>query len=161
MRTQLWNNLANVKFKALYTCECSRLAGKYARVASFILAVIAASSVATWAIWKEHTTTWAVIIGTSQLLQIALPYIPFIKNEKEFIEMSFEFEHLYLEYEKLWVAHEQKQIKDKTLSQRFYELRQKEIAIEKGHKEARCPDVKRWKNMVNKEMEDFLSLNFS
>src|SRR6185436_18761744 len=131
MRTQLWNNLANVKFKALYACECSRLAGKSSRILLFVLAVVATSSVATWAVWKEHATTWAIIIGGSQILQVAMPHIPFIKNEKEFLEMSFEFEHLYLEYEKLWRAHEQGKTSDKVLSKQFYDLRQKEIAIEK------------------------------
>lgn len=51
---RIWNNLANIKFKALYTCECSRIAGLSGRALSFLLALTSASSVGAWTLWQQH-----------------------------------------------------------------------------------------------------------
>jgi hypothetical protein len=161
MRTRLWNNLANIKFKALYTCECSRLAGKLSRIISFMLAFVSASGVATWALWRQHTTIWAMTIGIAQVLQIAVPHIPFLKSEKDFLSMSFEFEQLYLKYENLWDANEDETHSQTTIKKQFRSLREKEVEIEKTHKDVRCPEVKRWILRINKKAVATLELDFS
>lgn len=160
MRTQIWNQLANVKFKALYTCECSTLSSFWSRIILFLLALVSASSVAAWTFWQQHTTTWAFIIGSAQILQVAMPFIPFFKNDKEFLSMSYEFERLYLEYEKLWYAVEDAAIKQATARERFYHLRDKEVAIEQSHKEAHCPEIQRWMQKVYEKTESALRLSF-
>jgi len=53
--------------------------------------------------------------------------------------MSFEFGNLYLRYERLWYDNEKGNFKDDVAEKRFYELRDKEIEIEKTHKQAPCP----------------------
>ncbi len=161
MRNRIWNNLANIKFKALYTCECSKKSGFWSRTASFLLAITSATGVAAWALWQQHTTTWAFIIGGAQLLQIAIPFIPFLKHETDFLTMSFEFERLYLEYEKLWYAVEEETIEQNAAMETFYKLREREIEIEHSHKDARCPKPQRWVQKMYEETQVNLSLNFS
>jgi hypothetical protein len=158
-RNRIWNNLANIKFKALYACECSRMASRWARLASFGLALTSTSSVATWALWQQHTRVWAIIIGLGQVAQVALPYVPFLKNEKEYLSMSFEFENLYLEYEELWYDLQDLTIDDTKAKQRLAELRAREIEIEKAG--VRCPKKAQWTERINTETESVLKLDFS
>jgi hypothetical protein len=158
-RNRIWNNLANIKFKALYACECSRMASRWGRLASFGLALTSASSVATWALWQQHTRIWAIIIGVGQLAQVALPYVPFLKNEKEYLGMSFEFENLYLEYEQLWYDLQDKTVTETSAKERLTQLRAREIEIEKAG--VRCPKKEQWIERINTETESVLKLDFS
>lgn len=103
---------------------------------------------------------WAMIIAIAQVLHIAKPYIPFLGNEKDYLEMSFEFDALYLKYERLWYLLERGQIEEAEAEQKFYELREKEVEIEKTYKHARCPKSKRYIDKVYIEAEKALNLNF-
>jgi hypothetical protein len=155
--TRIWNNLANIKFKALYTCECSRIAGILERALAFFLALSSASTVGAWTLWKQHGTLWAIIIAVGQILLIALPHVPFLKNEKEFLAMSFEFEALYLRYEQLWYDFRDRTIDDVSAKAAINELRAKEVEIEKSG--VRCPRIQRWVNRVAKDVESVLKLD--
>ena len=159
MRNRIWNNLYNIKFKALYTCECSRRAESYSRLYSLFLALSSAGSIATWAIWKQIPSAWASLIAVSQILHVAKPYFPFIKNDKVFLEMSYEFESLYIEFEKLWYSFEEGKITNDEVAKKFYELRDKEISIEKIH-QVHCPDIIKWKLKINEATDAAIALNF-
>ena len=160
LRDRLWNHLADVKFQALYTCECSKRAGKYGRIFSFILAVTSIASAATWTILQQHPFVWAAVVVIAQVFQIAKPFIRFFKNEMSFLEMSFKYEELYLDCEKLWFANEKGEMKPKSVERRFYQCRQAALNIEKIHKDVVCPEPKRWVRKVTKQAHDALRLNF-
>lgn len=160
MRERVWNNLANIKFKAIYTFQCSRLADNIGRCYSLFIAIVTTSSVAAWAIWKKYPLLWACIVGLAQVLLIAKPYIPIINRDKDYLEMSFEFDNLYLRYERLWYAYEKGNLKEDDVEKRFYELRNNEIEIEKSHKQAPCPRLKRLINLSQIEAYADLERNF-
>ncbi|MFH2011713.1 MAG: hypothetical protein ABIJ37_03260 [Pseudomonadota bacterium] len=161
MRDRIWNNLYNIKFKALYTCECSKIAERVGRFFSLFIALASAGSIATWAVWKEIPSVWASIIAVSQVLHITKHYIPFIKNDKSLLELSYEFESLYIEFEKLWYSLENEKITTDEAEQKFYELRNQALNIEKNHKEIHCPDFKSWKEKVNEATESAIKIHFS
>ena len=160
MRNRIWNNLSNIKFKALYTNALSRRSNFIGNVYSFFLSFASASSVAAWAIWKQYPLTWACIISISQIMHIAKPYFPFIKYDKEFLEMSFEFEQIYLNYEMLWFDFENNKDNPESIEARFYELRAKENDLEKMHKNAQSPKWKGLLETIQQETYTALSLNF-
>ena len=161
MRDRIWNNLYNIKFKALYTCECSKKAEKYGRIYSLFIAMTSAGSIATWTAWEKIPSVWAVIVAVSQVLHVSKPYFPFIKNDKAFLELSYEFESLYIEFEKLWYCFENDKITTDEAEQQFYELREKEFHIEKNHKEIHCPEFDSWKEKVNESTDQAIKINFS
>ena len=150
-----------MKFKALYTCECSKKAERDGRFYSLFIALTSAGSIATWAVWKEIPSVWALIIAVSQVLHVAKPYFPFIKNDKAFLELSYEFESLYIEFEKLWYSFENRKMTTDEAEQQFYELRDKEYNIEKNHKKIHCPEFNSWKEKVNKATDSAININFS
>jgi len=158
-RTRIWKNLANIKFKALYTSECSRQSDLIGRCLAFGFALISFSTVATWTIWKEHTIIWAAIIAISQIAQVGLLFFPFFKNEKEFMKMSCEYDTLYLEWERLWYDLNDGTIDETTAKVTSNSLRAKENELEKWG--VRCPKVKRWLNRAQSEAESVLNLDFS
>lgn len=160
IRMRLWNNLANVQFKAIYTGECSRFADKVGNIYSFVLSFVSTSSVAAWAIWQKVPWLWAIIVAVSQIMHIAKPHITFIKHNKEFLELSFDLEVLCLKFEQLWYKHENGNIAAEEAEKEFYILRNKEIEIERSHKNVCCP---RFRGMINKAQQDtgnVLSRNF-
>lgn len=159
-RNEIWNCLINSKFKALYMCLCSEKADNIGRLYSIALSLGSASSVAAWAVWKEYPYVWAIIVGFAQLLHIIKPYIPFIGNDKEYLEMSFRFEELYIDYNKLWKSYEREEVNDKKAGDKLSELYKKEIEIEKSNKKTPCPNFKRLSKKARTQLDTFLKLHY-
>jgi hypothetical protein len=118
-RTQLWNNMANIKFKATYCYRCSRLANTITEWSSGFIALASSSSIAAWAIWQSMPQIWGAIVALSQILLLVKGLIPFLKNERALLEMSYSFEALYLEYEVLWNDYEAHEQNAKTVVGKF------------------------------------------
>ncbi|MBL4862061.1 MAG: hypothetical protein JKY09_03470 [Crocinitomicaceae bacterium] len=160
MRDRIWNNLANIRYKAIYMHECSKLVAKLGRFYSFFLAIISTSSVAAWALWQEYPSVWAIIVAVSQILHVAKPYIPYIKYDKEYLEMHFKFENLYLKYERLWFKFESNKIKDSDIEDYFYKLREQENKIQEAHKNSPTPELIYLMDRSDKKLYSILNLNF-
>jgi hypothetical protein len=120
MRDRLWHYLQNAKFKADYLCELSKRASTWGNIYSAFLALSSAGSVAAWAVWDQFPYVWAAIVALSQVLHVAKPYIPFLRYEKEYMELCFKYEFLFLKYEKLWFRYEKAAEDEECLEQEFY-----------------------------------------
>lgn len=160
MQNRIWSNLANIKFKNIYTAKVSKCSYQVGNMYSLFLAFASATSVTTWAIWKELPILWASIVGFSQILHIAKPYIPFVKNDKEFIEQSLLFESLYLSYEKLWFDNLKENVDKNQIEEEFYILRQKEHDINTRFKHVVCPNIKRLIKSSDEETDKYLKTNY-
>lgn len=160
MQERIWNNLANIKFKALYTALVSRSAYNAGNVYSFFLAFASASSVSAWAIWDKYPIFWALIVAISQVLHIAKPYVPFIKNDRELMEMSLQYELLYITYEKLWFDYQKDSSNEDTIEKNFYSYRNKEHEINTSFKHIICPEIKSLVSKADIETNKFLEVNF-
>jgi len=135
MRDNIWYSLVDVKFRAIFLDERSRLASFTGHGYTIFLAIVASTSVATWAVWKEYPTMWAGIVAISQLLHIIKPHVPFFKRGGDYRDMSNELESLYLRYEKLWYKLEQGSLDYKKKTQvEFYTLREEELEIQRRHR---------------------------
>ncbi|MDZ4198433.1 MAG: hypothetical protein U1E27_04015 [Kiritimatiellia bacterium] len=152
--------MANIKFKAFYCSRCSSLAGTCGRAYSFFLAFASTGSVAAWAIWRQHSAVWAIIVAVAQVFHIAKPYIPFLGKETDFLVMSFDFERLYLQYERLWYDFEGDRIQADEAEVIFYQYREREIEIEQTHKSSSCPEIGFLIRKAQRETDSALALNF-
>jgi hypothetical protein len=161
MRDRIWTQLANTKFKALYSCECSKVAGNYGRLYSFALAFASCSSVAGWNIWTTYPGIWGFIIIAGSLMHLAKPLFPFSRQEKVFLETSFEFENLYLEYEKLWYAFERNTIDEATAEQRFWKCRQRANQIQKKMNNLHCKENADRMSRIDAKTKAYLSIHFT
>lgn len=160
MRDRIWINLANIKFKAIYTGKVSRFSYNTGNFYSFFLAFASASSVAAWAIWNKFPIAWAIIVTISQLLIIAKPYLPFVKSDREFADQSLLFDELYLAYEKLWFEYAKHNMSENQIEKKFYSLREKELDINNRFKHIVCPKFKKIINAADEETNTYLQTHF-
>ena len=161
MRNRLWDNLQNAKFKSAYLSKVSKRAYVWGNAYSFFLAFASASSVAAWTVWSDVPGIWATIVAISQLLHIAKPYFPFLKNDRDFYEMSFQYESLYLDYERLWFKYENGKITEDETENIFYKSRESEMEIINKFKHIHCPDFKNLANEVSNEVNAELARTFN
>jgi hypothetical protein len=80
---------------------------------------------------------------------VAVPHVPFLKSEKEFLTMSYEFEGLYLRYEQLWYDIRDGSMDESTAKEKVNELRSKEVEIEKSG--VHCPRNQKWIKRMEEE----------
>ena len=160
MRDRVWNNLADTLFKSIYLNKVSNQAYHWGNAYSIFLALATASSVAAWAVWEKFPVLWATIVAISQILHIIKPYFYFIKNDKEFIEMSLMFEGVYLSYEKLWYDLQKNGLDMDEAEKIFYENRQKELNISKSYKHVVCPTINSLMTKADTETNNFLQTHF-
>lgn len=160
MRDRVWNYLAETKFKSIYLNKVSNRAYHWGNSYSIFLALASASSVATWAIWDKYPIVWASVVAISQLMHIVKPYMYFIKNDKEFIEMSLLFESIYLSYEKLWYNLQKENSDEEEMEKIFYEYRQKELEISNSHKHIVCPNISSLLAQADIETNNYLQTHF-
>jgi len=161
MRNKIWYNLSNILFKAEYTALFSKFASKWGNIYSFFLAFASAASVGTWVVWEKYPVVWASIVAVSQVLHIAKPYLPFLKHDKEYLEMSYQFKFLFLDYEKLWYDLEKKRKTNNEIEDLYFDLQKKSIEIEQSHKQNQCPDFDSILSKANQETRKILSNTFS
>jgi len=161
MRDRIWNHLANVKFKAFYTDKCSTRFYHISNLISFVLAIASTGSVATWALWNKFPWIWSFIVAISQLLHVAKHHLPYLKYERDLIEMSIKYDDIYLKYEMLWYDYEQKKINGIQAEENFYKLRQNENKLENDYKTVRCPEIKGIIKKAHLETLKSLKLHFS
>jgi hypothetical protein len=160
MENRVWKGMANVKFRSIYTAKVSRRINYIGNGYSIFFSLASASSVATWAIWKEYPYLWATIVAISQVLHIAKPYLPFSKGARDFIEMSLLYEEIYLEYEKLWYDNIKENRNEAAIEKRLNELKQKEHGVDKRYKHIVCPEFKSLINKADNETNNFLTNSF-
>jgi len=127
---------------------------------SFVLAFGTAGSVAAWAIWDKFPIIWAIMVGSSQVLHVAKPYIPFLKNEKEYMELSFKYESLFLCYEKLWFSLEKAKESEDSIEEKFYTFRDTEVNFLENSKHIYIPNLSSLTKKVGSLVASELSHSF-
>jgi len=160
MRDRIWSFLADVKFKSLYTYDCHKRSERYYRYASLFIAFTSARSIAAWTAWEKVPFVWSSLIAVSQIITIAMPYLPFLKNNNSFREMSFAYDSLFLEIERLWYSFNNCSITYDEAEKEFYELREQTLKIEREHKNVYCPELTSWIAKVNEATDQAIENQF-
>jgi hypothetical protein len=141
----------------MYACECGRKADLFDRWLSILLALFSSASIGAWVFWKEHQTAWAILLGLSQVVSVARPFVPFFKNESKFLGTSYEYDALYSRYKRLWYQLGDNPT-DPSISRSLDELGDKENEIEKHS--PTFPRVKRWITKVDEAKNQAIRIDF-
>lgn len=158
-RLQIWNNLCDTKFKAIYSSSVSKRSAHLGMAYSILLALGTAGTVASWPLWQTYPIYWAVFLGVIQILQIVKPYVPYVGTEKQFLDTSYKFERLFLDFELLWKQFERGTIHGDEIDLRFKELRERGLEIESEYSLI----IPEWNNLMeraNEKKESFMQLNY-
>ncbi|HBR93309.1 MAG TPA: hypothetical protein DEA90_04005 [Opitutae bacterium] len=158
MRERFWKNLINTKFQAYYYIDLAWLIENGDRMINFIIGFVSSASIAAWALWDNIPWLWASIVVVSQIIIVAKPYLPFIKDVNTYIEYSYDLERLYLEYEGHW--HQLEKVDFDGAEEIFKKLRQSELAINEKFKKIQTPDLKILSSAARRKIDKFVEIQF-
>ena len=160
MRNRIWNLLAEVKFQSLYTYDCYKRSDRYSRYCSLLIAISSAGSIAAWSVWENVPYAWGVLVAGAQILNIALPYFPFLKEGKNFIDMHHELEILYLQVDKLWYCYEKGNMREALAEDEYFKIKDQLVKIPQNHKSTCCPEIKSWMKKINAETDNHMNISY-
>lgn len=156
---QIWNNLCDIKFKALYSSAVAKRSAHLGTWYSIVLAIGTAGTVASWPLWQTYPIYWAVVLGIIQILQIIKPYVPYIGMEKQYLDTSYKLERLFLDFELLWKQFERDAIQIEETELRFKELRERGLDIQSEYSLI-IPEWKKLTERSNDKKEAFMEQNY-
>jgi len=102
MQEKYWKTLARLCYGTYYYDEHFRFCVTFDRTLRILLAVITASSVASWKIWEQYALLWSIIIGASQLLLIISAILPYKDRITILNELRPKLSALYIDMENQW-----------------------------------------------------------
>jgi hypothetical protein len=102
MQEKYWNYMVQVKSSVYYLDIYAEQSYKWDRRINVYSAIASSSSIAAWAIWKEWSYVWAIIIAISQVMTAIKVYFPFSARLKLLRPFLEEMKVLYIRMEYDW-----------------------------------------------------------
>lgn len=161
MRERIWYELTQAKHD--HTASTFLLAERRNQIKWFnvIVLIFSGGGIMGWRVWEYLPVISCVIITAIQLLKLLQPHIlPSEKNIErleEVIDFYFDYN---IEIEQLWLDHFNYRIDDKVAQDRFYELKEKEKAINKKTNEIVKDISNRIKKKADREVRQYFKNNF-
>lgn len=125
MRTRIWTNLVNLRFKVYYIDGLVDRFQKRDRNLNIFLALVSFGSISAWAVWDAVPWLWGLILAISHVVNAIKPYLPFHKYVKELNSKFFLTQEIQHEFERLWYESENGLIKDTQVADKFFALQKK------------------------------------
>ncbi len=156
MRERIWAELQDKKFQEIYTDKLSKRAHNLGNAYSLFLVFASSGSVAAWTIWDSVPGVWGTIVALSQFLHLAKPFVPWIKNEREYADLSILYGDIYLEYEELWCASERQEFSEDKVVEKYHLLRKKDQDIIRRTGAIYCPESNKLSKICSELTEQYL-----
>jgi hypothetical protein len=102
MQEKYWNYMVQVKSSVYYLDIYAEQSYKWDRRINVYSAIASSSSIAAWAIWKDWSYVWAIIIAISQVMTAIKVYFPFSARLKLLRPFLEEMKVLYIRMEYDW-----------------------------------------------------------
>ena len=99
-----WNLLKELKAQVAYLHGYAASDEFKDKTINIFLAIASSSSIAAWAIWKEHQLVWACIIAISQVVTAVKPFLPYRQRLKATSDLNTNIQSIFLEAEQGWYA---------------------------------------------------------
>ncbi len=90
-------------------------------------AIMATTSVSTWAIWQKFDIIWAILVAASQVLAATKQYLPYKKRIAPMRAVSYLYEEIFLEAESMWYDISQGNKTESEINQLMTELKGKQL----------------------------------
>jgi len=123
-----WNLLTELKAQVVYLHAYAASDEFIDKAINIFLAIGSSSSIAAWAVWKEHQLFWASVIAVSQVVTAIKQFLPFRQRLKAVAELNTHIQSIFLDAEQGWykvsegllteeeIHNETSRLKDKILS---------------------------------------------
>jgi hypothetical protein len=139
MEKKIWHEMQEARFKSEYSHLLSKLAHTLSNLYSFLLAFSSAGFIAAWTVWETVPYVWGAIVASSQLLHLAKPSIPFIKQERELFEIGSKYNQLFIMYEKLYSEFNRGKLTEDQTHKQYFALRSRESNFISSYKRVKIP----------------------
>ena len=74
------------------------------KAVNIFLAITSSSSIAAWALWREFTWVWPVLIAGAQVISAVKPFLPYNQQRKAVVSLSDAFQSICLQIENHWYS---------------------------------------------------------
>jgi len=130
-----WYKMLELKVAATYMRRYRDYLGKWVTRIGVVKAVASSSSIAAWAIWREHAFIWGSIIAVSQVVDALKDVFPVTKRYKSASEHVVALDSLFIDAQLEWESIFSGSYTDAQINSRLHKLR-------KLHHDAECRSFK-------------------
>ena len=101
-RQLYWNELTALKGAACYMSRYRDRLGRWVVALGMLKAIASCGSIAAWAIWKEYSFLWGLIIALSQVADALRDVFPFAKKQKAASDYASALNSLFIDAQLEW-----------------------------------------------------------
>lgn len=161
MQEKYWNYLVQIKAWIFYLDIYAEKSFKWDRRINILGAIASSSSIAAWAIWKELSYIWALIIALSQVLTAIKDYFPFGRRLKALKPFIDELKILYIRMEYDWFKVSEGELTEKEINQLLFNYKKEFSEIETKYlKEEILVENLDYKELADQKVVKYYENNF-
>ena len=103
-QARYWSLLVRVRAHLYYFNHYAVHSEWWDKATGIFLAITSSGSIAAWALWREFTFLWPVLIAASQVVSAVKPFLPYKQRQKVVTEMGRKLLPICLAAEKDWFS---------------------------------------------------------
>lgn len=126
-----WNLLKELKAQVAYLHGYAASDEFLDKSINIFLAITSATSIAAWAVWKDHQIIWACIIATSQVITAIKPFLPFRQRSKSISELNTHVQAIFLEAEQGWYKVSEGELTKEEIHMKISKLKDRMLSAER------------------------------
>lgn len=101
-QARYWNLLVEIRVHVSYLHHYAASSERWDKATNVFLALTSSGSIAAWALWKEFTYVWPVLIATSQVITAVKPFLPYRERQKLLSGLCNQLQMVCLAMEEDW-----------------------------------------------------------
>lgn len=118
-----WNKMVELRVASSYI-RCYRdYLGRWVTGIGVVKAVASSTSIAAWAVWREHAFVWGAIIAVSQVVDALKDVFPITKRFKAASEHAVALDSLFIDAQMEWESIFSGSYTDAQINTRLHKLR--------------------------------------
>lgn len=154
-----WDELLTSRRDARYVDLCLARTEMIDRCLKGFIAIAASSSIAGWAIFKDHSFVWATVVAASQVLQVVKEYLPYKTRLKALTSLSQDLNAISLAAENHWYRVSSGTLFDDDIHDLRFELKQRKLAaLQKAFPSAGLPENKPLAERAERETLEYFAI---
>ncbi|PHN85113.1 hypothetical protein CSB62_15630 [Vibrio splendidus] len=126
-----WHLMKELKTHSLYIQNFAISQSRNEQHLNIFLAITSSTSIAAWAIWKDHAFIWGVIIAVSQVVTAIKPFLPFKKRLAALNQLGDSISKLSLLAERDWFYVAEGKWTEHEIHSKWADLKEKSLTAEK------------------------------
>jgi len=154
-----WEEMLTSRRDARYVDLCLSKTEMIDRCMKGFLAIAASSSIAGWAVFKEHSFVWAAVVAASQVLQVVKEYLPYKTRLRALAALSQDLNAISLAAENQWYKVSTGALYDADIHDLRFDLKHRtQAAVQKTFPSAGLPENKALAERAEKEALEYFTI---